>query len=271
MFQKNWQELIKPQKRGLQMTAQHLVVSDTEPVALDHGSDFSSSHWLAYFKENRQARVNISFPNQLTLAAAVRVPVLRSLQRLQIGETGEGKYLRKYASMTGDAIYEECIDLFIKEEQFHARVLAQMIQSLDGTLLYWHWTDLAFIGLRRMLGLKTEVFIFLIAEIIGKCFYESCAEKLDNRLLSDAFSLIVLDEIGHLEFHCSFLHDRMKTFSPFVRRTVHYMWCVLFVTACLVFIADHRRSLKALNVQPRDFLKDCSNTFQRAAARALLL
>jgi rubrerythrin len=253
------------------MTSPHLAEIEVDAAALAIESGFSSAHWLTYFNDNRQARVDITFPNQIAVPVSLRTPLLRSLQRFQIGETGEGKHLRKYASRMKDPVYEECIDLFIKEEQFHASVLAQMIQSMDGTLLSWHWSSLAFIALRRMLGLKTEVFILLIAEIIGKCFYKTCADHLDNRLLSDAFSLIVLDEIGHLEFHCSFLQEQMKPFPYAVRRGVHYAWCMLFVTACLVFIADHKRSLIALNVLPRDFMQDCSNTFHRAAMRALLL
>jgi len=252
------------------MTTQGLVIQEASPELLQLPSSFSSVHWRAYFQDNKQARVEISFPTQIDMPVALSVPLLRSLQRFQIGETGEGKHLRKYARRVGDPVYEQCIDLFLKEEQFHASVLSQMIQSLDGNLLYWHWTDLAFIGLRRMLGLKTEVFILLIAEIIGKCFYKVCAQNLDNRLLSDAFSLIVLDEIGHLEFHRSFLQDQMKSHSMGLRKAVHYAWCVLFVTACLVFIADHRRALVALNVPPREFMRDCMNTFHRLATMALL-
>jgi rubrerythrin len=253
------------------MTSQHLAEIEVDPLTLERETGFSSAHWLTYFQANREARVDIAFPNAIALSVSLRTPLLRSLQRFQIGETGEGKHLRKYASRMKDPVYEECIDLFIKEEQFHARVLSHMIQALDGTLLSWHWSDLAFIALRRMLGLKTEVFILLIAEIIGKCFYKTCADNLENRLLSDAFSLIVLDEIGHLEFHCGFLQEQMKPFPYAVRRAVHYAWCMLFVTACLVFIADHKRSLTALNVLPRNFMQDCSNTFHRAAMRALLL
>jgi hypothetical protein len=232
-------------------------------------SAFSPAQWLSYFQDNKQARIEISFPRELDISPAVRTPLIRSLQRFQIGETGEGKHLKKYATTTKDSTYEECIDLFIKEEQYHARVLAQMIQSMDGMLLSWHWSDLAFIVLRRMLGLKTELFILLIAEIIGKCFYRACADKLENRLLSDSFSLIVLDEIGHLEFHSSFLHEQMKAFPVWVRQIVHYIWSMMFFTACIVFVADHKRTLNALNVMPKDFITDCSNTFHRAATRAL--
>jgi hypothetical protein len=146
-----------------------------------------------------------------------------------------------------------------------------MIQAMDGTLLSWHWSELAFVGLRRMLRLKTEIFILLIAEIIGKCFYRVCADNLENEQLSDAFALIVLDEIGHLEFHCSFMRQHMIKFPRALRRAVHCCWSVLFFTACMVFIADHRKALAALNVTPRAFLQDCTRMFDRAAARTLSL
>ena len=124
------------------------------------------------------------------------------MQRFQIGESGNGTHLRKYATTTKDPTYEQCIDLFVREEQGHARLLAQLIKSLEGTVLTRHWSELAFVALRRMLGLKTEVFVLLIAEIIGKCFYKACADRLQNKTMKDVFSAIVMDEIFHLEFHC---------------------------------------------------------------------
>lgn len=235
------------------------------------GGPFSSTRWLTYFQQNKAARIAINFPEELSLPVEMRQPLLRSLQRFQIGETGEGKHLRKYASRKSDPVYEKCIDLFVKEEQFHATVLAQMIGSLNGTLLSWHWTDLVFVLLRRTLGLKTEVFILLIAEIIGKCFYRACADQVQNKLLSDAFSLIVLDELGHLEFHCSFLRAETERFPQPLRFGIYCAWSFLFYAACFVFIADHRKTLTALNVPPRKFLNGCSTTFTRSAAIALTL
>jgi hypothetical protein len=228
---------------------------------------FSASEWLLYFQHNRQSRVNINLSNAGSMPLANKSPLLRSLQRFQIGESGEGKHLRKFAQLVNDPVYEECIDLFLKEEQYHALVLAQIIQSMNGTLLNWHWSDIAFIGLRRMLGLKTELFILLIAEIIGKCFYKTCAHSLENTQLSDTFALIVLDEIAHLEFHCEFLHDQLKLLPPVVKRLCYYSWCLIFFSACLVFVSDHASTLKALKVQPRDFFNDCADTFYRAATK----
>jgi hypothetical protein len=197
--------------------------------------------------------------------------LIHSLQRFQIGETGEGKHLKKFATKMNDPVYEQCIDMFIKEEQHHARILAQMIASMDGTLLTWHWSDLVFIGLRRLLHLKTEIFVLLIAEVIGKCFYRTCSAQLEDHLLSDAFSLIVLDELGHLEFHCGFLRSQFENSPLFVRKSVLLCWSILFYSACFAFVADHKKALIALNVPPRQFFKDLSTTFGICSRRSLLL
>jgi hypothetical protein len=255
--------------RRITMNTQQLPRSESDSLTADPKlGTFSSTQWLLYFQDNKKSRADIKFTNDIAIPLSMRAPLIRSLQRFQIGETGEGKHLRKYARMTKDPTYEECIDLFIKEEQYHALVLAQIIQSMDGTLLSWHWTDLAFIVLRRMLGLKTEIFILLIAEIIGKCFYNACSNKLDDPRLRDAFALIVLDEIGHLEFHCDFLREQMKDYPKGLTQVCYSIWSFLFLTACFVFIFDHRHSLEALKVRPRDFLEDCSRTFRRSAIKA---
>ncbi len=230
---------------------------------------FSSKQWLEYFRENRKNRVSIPFPEDVTVASELKEPLIRSLQRFQIGETGEGKHLRKYASTLKDADYEECIDLFIKEEQGHARVLADMIGALNGTLLQWHWTDMIFVTLRRMLGLKTEIFILLIAEIVGKIFYLQCARKIEDKRMSDSFSLIVVDEIAHLQFHCVFLRTHLARLSKPFRYFVFAAWGVLFYAACLVFVLDHGQTLAGMRVQKRQFLSDCTKEFSRAAAIAL--
>ncbi len=232
---------------------------------------FSSPRWLGYFKENKSSYPNIVFPGAVKVSQSLREPLIRSLQKFQIGETGEGKHLKKFATKMNDPVYEQCIDMFIKEEQHHARILAQMIASMDGTLLTWHWSDLIFIALRRLLHLKTEIFVLLIAEIIGKCFYRVCSAHLEDPLLSDAFSLIVLDELGHLEFHCGFLRSQFEKSPLFVRKFVLFCWSILFYCACYVFVADHKEALIGLDVPPRQFLKDLFTSFRIYSQRSLLL
>lgn len=234
-------------------------------------NQFSSSSWLEYFQQNRANKTSIDFPENIVLPSELRAPLLHSLQRFQIGETGEGKHLRSYAKYMKDETYEQCIDLFVKEEQSHARILAAMIGALDGTLLTSHWTDLAFIALRRMMGLKTELFILLIAEVIGKCFYLLCARSIPHERMSNAFSIIVLDEIAHLRFHALALNVQLKAEPRCFRVIILKLWTMLFLAACLVFVWDHARTLAALHTNKEDFSKACIKEFNRAAAIALAL
>jgi hypothetical protein len=242
-----------------------------EAVALPiwRDAEFSAESWLKYFEHNRASRPVLHLAETLSFPDTLRLPLIRSLQRFQVGETGEGKHLRRFARTLKDPAYERCIDLFIKEEQSHARILAEMIAALDGTLLTWHWSDVAFIGLRRMLHLKTEVFVLLIAEVIGKCFYLQCARAIPNERMAAAFSLIVLDEIAHLEFHAEFLELHLRKAPDAIRYFIYWCWAALFYAAMLVFVLDNRKALDALNMSPRDFVRECSKTFNRAATKAL--
>ncbi len=231
-------------------------------------ANFDAKRWLKYFVDNRAVQGAIRLPEQIVLDEQLRDPLIKSLQKFQIGETGDGKHLRKFASRTANQDYMQCVDLFVKEEQTHGQVLAEVLRSLNATVLNWHWTDIAFIALRRLCGLKTELFIILIAEIIGKCFYKCVSDNINDEKLSNVFAVIVCDEIAHLRFHCEFLADHMDSFPWHLKYAIHYVWGMMFSTACFVFIADHKKALAALNVSSTDFIASCSKEFQRAARTA---
>lgn len=239
-------------------------------AGFDH-STFSSAFWLSYFENNKKDKHSFVWPQYLDTPYSLRVPIIKSLQRFQIGETGDGNHLRKYAKTLNDPLYEQCIDLFVKEENGHALVLARIIELMDGYLITWHWSDYAFVSLRHLLGLKTEIFIILTAEIVGKCFYKACADKLPDQSLRTIFSSIVLDEIAHLKFHWSFMRKEMRPFSKLTRRAIYYFWSAVFLAICCVFVMDHGETLRALGKSPRSFLVDCLSLYKRGAMRALLL
>ncbi len=249
------------------MSAQQ-VLKITSSIDL-RSHTYTSASWLSYFHGNKSAAAEIIFPEKIILPAELRQSLVASLQRFQIGESGDGQHLKKYAAAANDPVYEQCIDLFVKENQSHAGMLAQIIKSMDGSLLAGHWSQRAFVILRRMFGLKTEVFVLMIAEIIGKCFYKSLADRIDNKILKDAFSLIVIDEIFHLEFHCSFMGEQTRHYSPLFRRVLSYLWFALFYGAALVFILDHSRVFQAIKVSRSDFLDQCTSTFKRTSSKVL--
>lgn len=247
-------------------SAQMLRNADSSTVSEEIDSSFNSGEWLSYFRTNKSIRTIVNLPDEIALDLDLKKCLIKSLQKFQIGETGDGRHLKKYARRLGDEAYNECVDLFIREEQGHGRILAEVIRALDGTLLTWHWTDLVFIFLRRILGLKTEVFILLIAEVVGKCFYKCIADKIEDRNLREVFALIVLDEIAHLQFHSQFLSMQMSNKTWLMKFIVHYVWMQIFFAALFVFIADHRKSLDALSVSSAEFVERCSREFHRSAS-----
>jgi len=236
---------------------------------LEKTSPFDSGVWLKYFETNKSNRSVQNFSGKPSLEPALRPSLIYTLQRFQVGETGDGNHLRDYAQTTGDDAYMMCIDMFVKEEQEHARLLAQVIQSMEGNLIKWHWTDAAFVSLRRLLGLNTEILVLYIAEIIGKSFYRVVRDNCADSSLSELFDQIVHDELGHLEFHCQYLVAKLGKMSAPVKSVMVLCWGFLFYSASCVFIIDNRDALAKLKMPMLSFLQECSKIFIGCAGRIL--
>ncbi|MBX9687723.1 MAG: hypothetical protein K2X27_13540 [Candidatus Obscuribacterales bacterium] len=243
------------------ISSQSACSADLSPV-----KHCNLNFWLNYFESNRKLREGIALPGDLFLNEELKPVLLRSLQRFQIGESGDGKHLKKYALRVKDERYLRIINFFIKEEQEHGNLLAQVILSFDGSLLNFHWSALAFIFLRRIFALKTEILVLLIAEIIGKCFYRCLAERLPDERLRYLFALIVLDEVAHLEFHGEFLAERFQNYPAFLKISIKLLYSFVFRAALVVFLFDHAACLEALAVSKKEFYEQAFREFRRSLA-----
>src|SRR5690606_10958263 len=86
--------------------------------------------WLNYFEHNRVNRLFIPWEEGANIEAHLRRPLIRSLRRFQVGESGEGRKLRRHAAQTGDPVYARAIELFVREEQEHARLMGELLRRL---------------------------------------------------------------------------------------------------------------------------------------------
>jgi len=196
----------------------------------------------------------------------LRQPLIRSLQKFQVGESGEGTHLRKQAATTGDPTYQAAIDLFIKEEQEHARLMACVLRKLEAPLLQRHWSDGCFILLRRLFGLNHELLVLLMPEIIAKRYFRALRDGSRDPALRAVFAQILHDEEGHLAFHEDFLQRAFVTLSLPGRLMLRVLWRLLFRLACLVVILDHRSVLRSVGVSSAAFWWDCGLIFDEVAA-----
>jgi hypothetical protein len=221
--------------------------------------------WLAYFQLNRARGTAIPWERGVRVAPALHGPLVRSLQRFQVGESGDGRHLRRAAQATRDAAYAAALDLFVAEEQKHAGILARLLQGMGAGLLRRHWSDACFVWVRHLAGLHGELLVLLVAEIVGERFYRLVYAHGGNAVLRRAMAEILDDEAGHVAFHCETLRDGLGAHPAWARGAIHAVWTLFFHVVCLVVILDHRGFLAAVRVTPLAFWRDCA---ARAAAAA---
>jgi len=224
--------------------------------------------WLTYFERNRVNRLREAIPWEqgIQVEPQLRTPLIQSLQRFQVGEQGEGLHLKRGAAATGDTAYAATINLFVAEEQEHARLLARVVRGLGGELLAGHWSDACFILLRHLSGLHLELMVLLVAEMIAKRYYRALSEGTNDPVLKAVFDQILRDEFGHVAFHADFLHIAFASLPLSLRRLMRGLWRILFRAVCLVVMYDHRAVLRATSVSPRAFWHDCELIFDEVAS-----
>jgi hypothetical protein len=225
--------------------------------------------WVRYFKRNCESRLQISAAQAFFPEPRLRGPLIHSLQRFQIGESGEGLHLRRHAALTGDIDYVECIDLFIKEEQEHSRMQARILFALGAPLLRRHWSNSCFVQLRRLFGLEEELLVLLVPEMIAQRYFCALRDGTRDPGLRAVFGQIVSDENGHVAFHVDFLRRRFAAASMARRAFVRAVWRVIFRAACLVMMWDHAAALRGVGVSRTIFWWDCGLIFDEVAAAIL--
>ena len=222
--------------------------------------------WLNYFEHNRANRRPVPWEKGIEIEPQLRAPLIRSLQKFQLGESGEGRKLKGHARQTGDADYAAAIDLFIKEEQEHARLMGKILRGLDAPLLTSDWSDNCFVFLRQLFGLHQELLVLLLPEMIAKCYFRVLHDGTRDAVLRAVFAQIGQDEEGHLAFHMEYLRRAFEK-MPFTKRIlVIVAWRIIFRATCVAVMLDHRKVLRAAGMKPRQFWDDCGQIFDEVAA-----
>ena len=222
--------------------------------------------WLEYFEWNRANRREIPWEKGVRIEFELFEPLMRSLQRFQVGESGEGLHLKKQAARTGCPIYQKCIDLFVKEEQEHARLMGEVLKGQGVPLLKHHWSDNCFVLMRRLFRLEHELLVLLMPEIIAKRYFRTVRDGTQDAVVRAMCEQILHDEEGHVAFHVAFLGEAFRSYSLVKRAAVMMAWKLAFQLVCLVVMLDHRSLLKAAAVSPGRFWWDCLMLMDETAA-----
>jgi len=224
-------------------------------------------NWSHYFERNAKERRDIPWHLGINLSEDLRGPLVRSLQRFQLSESGDGVHIRRGAARTGDAEYAAAIDYFLKEEAIHAELLDRALTILDAPLLKTHWSHGCFVFARRFIGFHVELAVILIAEMIAMRYYQILHRNITDPVLTTIFEQMVHDETQHLEFHSETLRNWLAGTSQITRIILRTGLWAFYQIAFLAVVYDHRELLRCLHISPGEFLCGCDALFRQVSGR----
>ncbi len=217
----------------------------------------NSTDWLHYFEQNRRNRPEPPWHVPSPLSAHAQEILRRSLSHFQLGESGEGSFLLQQAreQVPDDPDYATALALFVDEEKEHARLLERVIRRFGGEPLRRHWTHRLFRLARRAFGLKFEIQVLVIAELVGTAYYQLLKLRTTDPVLDAVCDLLLRDETRHVQFQAEWLSQLQARWLPAECQAWSLQFQLLFTAATNVAWFDHREALKAAGANKREFFR----------------
>jgi len=232
-----------------------------------------SSRWLAYFRANALRPVR-GAPDPIELEPALQAALVHSLQRFHLGENGEGRVAREAAEV-GDPVLDEalvrCVDLYVKEEGRHARLLVGALKALGARplrralaedLFRWGRRTLG-LGRGSVAGLRAKMLVIAAAEVVGVVYYRLLAERVPAPAIRSMAAEIAEDEAAHLDFQAAYLRAYLAAAPPGERRRLALAAAAFFGAAVSCAVAtvavDQRALLRELRIHPLAFGRLCAS------------
>lgn len=224
-------------------------------------ADLSTARWL------RRFRVNAARPRQqlfgpLGLPPEMHAAVVRSIQRFQLGETGEGTIVHQARAREDDLFDEatkQTVALWVREEGRHAAELADVLRALGAEPLRRHASQSLFKAARRLFGLRTKLLAIGVAEIVGIVFYRLLRDEVPSEPLAGLAAALVADEEMHLEF-LGDLFARAIAVAPssrWERARIEIGTSVILAGAVTTMLLDQRAFFAAVGVSGVELWRRC--------------
>lgn len=233
----------------------------------------SFDDWLVHFRANperqNELEQTIDWDAPASLDERTRRALARSFQRFELGENGDGEHLLRKAAAAGDSTYLAALELLVQEEQRHSVLFGTGLDRLDAPRLEAHWSDAAFTVFRRMLGLRTELSLFLIAETVAMGYFTALAERAPDPVLRGIGLRIATDEKDHIRFQIDRLHQGFRDVPGVGRLVIGAGWGIVAAAAALVVVLDHGPALRACGLSPLTYWGQAMGEFRRAATLVL--
>ncbi|HSH94142.1 MAG TPA: ferritin-like domain-containing protein [Roseimicrobium sp.] len=207
------------------------------------------TQWIRRFRHNRENRIEPDWNSPISLQSHEIKELLPSLEQFQLGDGGGPASLIAFDAdrfRNSSDEQREVVDLWFTEEREHSRLLGNAVRRFGGRKIESHWSFTAFCTCRRFLGVRFELQILLLTEIVSTAYYRLLRRHVRDEPVKAMCSLILRDEAGHVSFH----RDRLAAEQRNPMTLFGLFWQLQFWVcghvAAAVLWTSHRRCLKAL-------------------------
>jgi len=231
----------------------------------------NASRWIKHFHENRLNRPEPQWDAPITMDVRTIAQILPSLEGFQLGDGGGPASLIANDAETFRGSSEEMrtlVDLWFAEEKEHSRLLSGAVRRFGGRLIKSHWSFTAFCACRRILGVRFELQVLLLTELVSTAYYRVLRRHINDEPVRAMCSLILRDEAGHVAFHRSRLApSRNSGFAANLLWTLQFWLCGL--GAATMLWVNHRRCLTAIGGSRNEYYREVGFEISRFVRRLL--
>ncbi len=222
--------------------------------------------WIAHFTRNKQNRPEPDWSAPVHVPPGVLAPVLRSVEQFRLGDGGGPASLiafdrENFRGRTAEM--RQIVDLWFAEEAEHSRLLGCAVRRFGGRIITSHWSFTAFCLCRRVLGVRFELQVLTLTELVSTAYYRMLRHHSPDGPLAAMCELILRDEGGHVAFQ----RDRLAAAGiprPGLRGSFWRMqFLICGYAAGTMLWVNHAPCLKAIGGTPREFYAEITRLLGR--------
>ncbi len=238
-------------ERSPQASASSGAATFAPPLAVDR--------WRAHFERNREYRPEPDWHAPVILSKELIGPLVHSLEQFQLGDGGGPGYLiarDQERLLAGSAGTRALVDYWFAEEREHSRLLGEAVARFGGHCIRGHWSFTAFCLTRQWFGVRFELTVLLLTEIVSTAYYRLLQRHCRDVALRSMCKLILRDEAGHVAFH----RDRLARAARAGWASYGVLWAVRFrglgLAAATMLWVNHGPALRTLGATDLEFYKE---------------